>query len=280
LSAPDLEPSPEALEEVARLVYGATGMVFGPAKAYYVKRRLTARAAASGVASVPDYLRRLRHDPAEAQALINSLTVGETYFFRELAQLEALSRTLLPELVSRRQPGDKVRLWSMPCATGEEAYSLAIWLLDHWRMVDAYHVEIVGSDVDTAALETARVGRYGPRALERLPRTALDAYFEPPGPEGRRLIRDLRESVSFHPANLVDATSLAAQGRFDVIFCRNVLIYFDDPARSRAVELLHDRLNLGGFLCLGQAETLANAGVDAGFSVRRLPGATVYQRVR
>jgi chemotaxis protein methyltransferase CheR len=272
----DLPQNPDDLDRVRRFIRDATGMVFGPAKTYYVQRRLAARMAATSTGSAAEYLRRVQADPAEAQALVNSFTVGETYFFREPDQLEALSRVLLPELVAGRRPGDKVRLWSVPCATGEEAYSLAIWLLDHWRMVDAYHVEIVGSDVDTAALERARAGWYGPRALERLPRTALDAYFEPPGEGGRRLVADLRESVSFTSANLVDAASMATQGRFDVIFCRNVLFYFDEDGRRRAAANLHARLNPGGFLCLGRAESLA--GLEGGFTSRRVGPVVVHQR--
>jgi chemotaxis protein methyltransferase CheR len=272
----DRPAGPDDLDAVRRFIQDATGMVFGPAKAYYVQRRLAARMAATSARSPADYLRHARADPAEAQALINSFTVGETYFFREPAQLEALSRTLLPEVVAGRHAGDKVRLWSVPCATGEEAYSLAIWLLDHWRMVDAYHVEIVGSDVDTAALDRARAGWYGPRALERLPRTALDAYFEPPAEGGRRLIADLRESVSFSPVNLMDAASMATQGRFDVIFCRNVLFYFDAEGRRRAASHLHARLNPGGFLCLGRAESLAE--LDGPFVSRRIGDVMVHQR--
>ena len=274
--APPLALSAAELEAVSRHVYGATGMRFGPAKGYYVERRMAERMVAAGVAEVGAYLRRLGEDPAEAQALVNSLTVNETYFYREPHQLACLSRSLLPEVVRGRAPGDKVRLWSAPCATGEEAYSLAIWLLDNWRMVDAYNVEIIGSDIDTRALAAARAGVYGARALERLPRTAVEAYFEPAGPSGRRLIQDLRESVRFGTANLVDPASVAAQGRFDVIFCRNVLIYFDEDSRRRALGLLAARLNPGGFLCLGHAETLA--APPAGLQSRRFPDATVLQR--
>ena len=268
--------SPAELTQVCDFIYRRTGMMFGEAKRYYVERRVADRMARSGRLAFPAYLARLQRDPAEAEALINSFTVNETYFYRETHQLECLSRCLLPELVQGRRPGDKVRLWSVPCATGEEAYSLALWLLDNWRLVDAYHVEIVGSDIDTQALTDARLGLYGERALARLPRTALEAYFEPPTPDGRRLIADLRESVSFTAANLIDPDSMAAHGRFDVIFCRNVLIYFDDAARRLATELLFQRLTPGGFLCLGHAESMDRIG--GRFVTRRFPGAVVYQR--
>jgi chemotaxis protein methyltransferase CheR len=268
--------SAEALNGFCELIYASTGMLFGQAKRYYIERRLAERMIQTASLSLEAYQDRLRRDPGEIEALINSFTVNETYFFREAHQLECLSRSLLPEIVKTRRPGDKVRIWSAPCATGEEAYSIAIWLLDHWRLVDAYHVEIVGSDIDTRVLAAAAQARYRARALDRLPRTALEAYFEPQADGERQLIQDLRESVSFTHVNLVDAASMAEQGRFDVIFCRNVLIYFDDASRRRAAELLHGRLNPGGYLCLGHAESMA--GVSALYRMRRFPSAVVYQR--
>src|SRR4029079_3959392 len=139
----------------------------------------------------------------------------------------------LPEIVRDRGPGDLVRLWSVPCSTGEEPYSLAIWLLENWPLVDAYNIEMVGSDIDTRVLAEAAVACYGERALSRLPPDLVGRYFEAnAGVE--QIIRDLRESVKFTEVNLMDATAMARQGRFDVIFCRNVLIYFDDASRLPA----------------------------------------------
>jgi chemotaxis protein methyltransferase CheR len=268
--------SPAELTQVCKFIYAATGMLFGASKRYYIERRIAERIAETGVADVAAYFDRLRRDPVEVEALVNSFTVNETYFYREAHQLACLSRSILPELVRRRRPGERIRLWSAPCATGEEAYSIALWLLDNWRMVDAYNVEIVGSDIDTDALALAKAGAYGARALERLPRTALEAYFDAPKAGERRLIEDLRESVSFNQVNLVDAASMAAQGRFDVIFCRNVLIYFDDASRRTAADLLYAALEPGGFLCLGHSESMAR--ISPRFRTRRFPDAVVYQR--
>ena len=280
-SLPRIAPAPPLLSraeliQVCDFIYQRTGMLFGETKRYYVDRRVADRMVEGGHAEIADYIARLPVDASEAEALINSFTVNETYFYREAHQLECLGRSLLPDLIRDRRPGDKLRLWSIPCATGEEAYSLAIWLLENWRLVDAYNIEIVGSDIDTRALAAAEHGLYGDRAIARLPRATLEAYFEPPRVAGRRLISDLRESVTFTASNLVDADSVAAQGRFDVIFCRNVLIYFDEASRRLALELLHQRLNPGGFLCLGHSETLDWAA--HGLLVRRFPDAVVYQR--
>jgi chemotaxis protein methyltransferase CheR len=275
------EPEPARLTEAdlqrfSAFLYSQTGMLFGAAKRYYIERRLADRYAATGSTDFASYFGLLRADAAERETLINAFTVNETYFYREEHQLACLSRSLLPELVTNRSPGDKIRVWSAPCSTGEEAYSIAIWLLENWRMVDAYHVEIIGSDIDTQALEAAREGFYGERSLSRLPADLRDAYFEPPERLRRRIIRDLRESVRFSQANLVDGPSMARQGMFDVIFCRNVLIYFDDESRLVAAGNLYDRLAPGGFLCLGHTESMSR--ISRRFDTRRFEDATIFQR--
>lgn len=268
--------SPEDLQRLSDFLYRHTGMLFGAAKRYYIERRLADRMAATGTEDFGAYYGVLRADAREREALINAFTVNETYFYREDHQLRCLSQDLLPGLIRGRAPGDKIRIWSAPCSTGEEAYSIAIWLLENWRMVDAYNIEIVGSDIDTRALDDARAGLYGERALARLPQTVKAAYFEPAKRHRWQLIEDLRESVIFTQANLVDGQSLVGQGQFDVIFCRNVLIYFDDGSRLAAANNLHDRLVPGGYLCLGHTESMNR--ISERFAVRRFADAVVYQR--
>lgn len=268
--------SAEDLLKVCDFLYRQTGMQFGESKRYYIERRLTDRIVTTGCPNFAVYFSRLRADPAERETLINAFTVNETYFYREAHQLACLSRSLLPDLITSRRPGDKIRIWSSPCSTGEEAYSIAIWLLENWRMVDAYNVEIVGSDIDTRALAAAREGLYGERALSRLTPEVVEAYFEPTRRHRRKLINDLRESVTFTQANLIDGASLANQGTFDVIFCRNVLIYFDDASRLMAASNLYDRLAPGGYLCLGHTESMSR--ISDRFLVRRFEDAIVFQR--
>ncbi len=179
-------------------------------------------------------------------------------------------------MAATKRPGDLIRIWSLPCSTGEEAYSIALWLLEKWPLVDSYHVEIVGSDIDTHALDAAREGRYAARSLARLPEPLIAAYFEREHHHRRRIVEDLRESVLFTQVNLNDAASAASQGRFDVILCRNLLIYFDDAARVRAAAHLHDALVPGGHLLLGHSESMAR--IDDRFDLVRLDAAIVYRR--
>ncbi|MFD1612362.1 CheR family methyltransferase [Sphingomonas tabacisoli] len=258
------------------LLYRWTGMIFGEKKRYYIERRVAERMRRTGIASSREYLMRLPSDDAERQHLINAVTINETYFYREDHQLAALSNAILPEIARNRRPGDLIRIWSMPCSTGEESYSIAIWLLEHWPMVDAYHVEIIGSDIDTKAIAAAREGRYGERALARLPEPVRKAYFEPTHHHLNGIIGDLRESVMFSQVNLVDKRSVEAAGKFDVILCRNLLIYFDESARQAAAANLYAGLNPGGYLCLGHSESMAR--IDSRFELVRLDDAIVYRR--
>ncbi|MGE7368796.1 CheR family methyltransferase [Neorhizobium sp. NPDC001467] len=271
----DVPLSAAALKEISAIIYQRSGMVFGESKRYYIERRVIDLIDQSGASSVPDYIARLRADPDESELLINSFTVNETYFYREQHQLACLSNSILPDIIRSKAPGDRIRIWSMPCSSGEEPYSIALWLLENWALVDAYNIEIVGSDIDTAILKQAVEGYYGSRSLSKLPAEVVQAYFEPEAGNRRRLISDIRESVNFVRGNIIDRQSLAPLGRFDVIFCRNVLIYFDEAAREVAARNLHELLNPGGYLCLGHAESMSR--ISTGFQTVRFPDAIVYQ---
>ncbi|WP_395671792.1 CheR family methyltransferase [Phenylobacterium sp.] len=268
--------SPEDLQRFCEYLYRRTGLTFSESKRYYIDRRVGERMAATGETTFVGYFAWLRSHQDELEAVTNAFTVNETYFYREAHQFECLSEALLPEIIRGKGPGDRIRIWSSPCSTGEEAYSIAIWLLENWRLVDAYNIEIVGSDIDTRALTAAKIGDYGERALSRMPGDVVERYFHGRNGSSRRIIDDLRESVTFAPVNLIDRASALSQGRFEVIFCRNMLIYFDDAARRTSAENLFDALTPGGFLCLGHSESMGR--IDDRFEVRRFPKAVVYQR--
>lgn len=264
------------LATLCDFLYTRTGMQFGESKRYYIDRRVADRMAHRHLVAFADYFAVLRTDPGEAEQLINSFTVNETYFYREDHQLTCLSRSILPDIIRTKGPGDKIRIWSVPCSSGEEPYSIAIWLLENWALVDAYNVEIVGSDIDTDIIAEALEANYGQRALMRLPPELVERYFEP-GQHGRvRLLQDLRESVSFTAVNITDPASVVRQGRFDVIFCRNLLIYFDEAARISCVRSLFDSLTPGGYILLGHSESMSR--ISERFITRRFPEAIVYQR--
>jgi chemotaxis protein methyltransferase CheR len=280
--SPALPASGFAEEEIARFqdfFYRRTGIQFGAAKRYFVDRRLQERITATGAADLRAYLFALRHDDpdgAEFQHLVNAMTVNETYFFREEYQLRALSRELMPALAAGR-PGERLRIWSLPCSTGEEPYSIALHLIENWPGLQTVEVEITGSDIDTRVLAQARRGVFDARSVQNLPGAVLQRHFERMS-EGRwRISEALRGAVSFSTANLSDPGSMRAhRGRYDVIFCRNLLIYFDDASRREAAEALYDSLRPGGFLCLGHSESMSR--MSSLFTVRKCVDAMVHQR--
>jgi chemotaxis protein methyltransferase CheR len=274
------EPEPATEEEFRRLcefLYRRTGMIFTENKRYYVERRVLDRMAATGAGSFASYFARLRSDIAnEIEHFINALTVNETYFYREDHQLQCLTTDLLAERLKGKPPNAPIRIWSVPCSTGEEPYSIAMWLLENWPQVDSHDIEIIGSDIDTRVMEAARHGVFGRRALMRLTPALIACYFTELEDEQWQILDDLRRSVRFTPANLVEPGGTGMHGKFDVIFCRNVLIYFDDVSRRTAAENLYENLAPGGFLCLGHTESMSR--ISPLFEVCRYSNAIVYRR--
>jgi chemotaxis protein methyltransferase CheR len=267
----------EEFHRLCDFLYRRTGIVFTEAKRYFVERRVVDRMTATGAVTFASYFAHLRGDVGgEVEQFINAFTVNETYFYREDHQLRCLSTDILAERVRTKRPGEAIRIWSAPCSTGEEPYSIAMWLLENWPLVDHHEIEIVGSDIDTDVLESARIGLYGKRALMRLSEDLVDKYFVPKNSEAWQIIDDLRESVQFTRVNIVEPLQTRQHGRFDVIFCRNVLIYFDDASRRLAAENLYENLVPGGYICLGHSESMSR--ISPLFDVRRFEDAIVYQR--
>jgi chemotaxis protein methyltransferase CheR len=274
------DPLPLTSDEFRRLaefLYRRTGMVFTEAKRYYVERRISERMKANSKQSFAEYFTHLRGAGLrEVENLINAFTVNETYFYREDYQLACLTTDLLKERVATKRPGDTIRIWSAPCSTGEEPYSIAMWLLENWRDVDTYDIEILGSDIDTQVIEAAVEGVFGKRALMKLPPELVANYFLELEDEHWQIIDDLRHSVRFSQVNIIDTKETRPQGQFDVIFCRNVLIYFDDESRRIAAENLYDNLLPGGFICLGHTESMSR--ISPLFEVCRYSDAIVYRK--
>jgi chemotaxis protein methyltransferase CheR len=252
-------------------------MSFTESRRYFVSRRVSDRTAATGTTSFPDYFARLRGNlDDEVQHFVNAFTVNESYFYREDYQLRCLTADLLRERLTVKPIEAPIRIRSMPCATGEEPYSIAIWLLENWQEVDAHNIGIVASDIDTNVLASAREGVFGKRALMRLTPKVIDRYFSPCGEVCWQIIDELRESVHFSAVNIVNRNDTRAHGLFDVIFCRNLLIYFDDASRRVAAENLYESLAPGGFVCLGHSESMSR--ISPLFEVRRFPDAVVYRK--
>ncbi len=269
--------SQDDVRRLCEFLYRRTGMLFAHTKRYYIDRRLAERITATGSPSFQSYFAVLRADAnQEIEHLVNAFTVNETYFYREEHQLRCMTSNLLGEIIRRKTPDEPIRIWSLPCSTGEEPYSIAIWLMENWPDVDKYNIEIVGSDIDTRALKIAAEGIYGDRALMRLSQDVIKRYFKPVDANRFQIDPGLRESIRFTRTNLIDIADMAQFRNFDIIFCRNLLIYFDDGSRRVAAENLYDCLQPGGYICLGHSETMSR--ISTLFGVCRFPDAIVYQK--
>ena len=257
--------------------YRKTGIFFDESKRYFVDRRLIERMRATGAPDFRTYFTRLRFEASnrELQNLINLMTVNETYFFREEHQLRCLVQELLPELTRRRLDRRPIRIWSIPASTGEEPYSIAIYLLEYWPDLEHWDVELVASDIDTEALDRARQGRYNARSVQYVPYHLRRKYFTRVDTD-YQICDMLREVVTFTRVNLCDAQDMRPYRDFSVIFCRNLLIYFDEASRKTAAHHLYEALEPGGYLCLGHSESMSR--ISSLFQVRRFTEAIVYQK--
>lgn len=258
--------------------YRKTGIHFDDGKRYFVDKRLVERIRASGHPDFRSWFVALRFEAkgTELQRLVNAMTVNETYFFREAYQFDCLVNDLLPEITARKSRGERIRIWSVPSSTGEEPYSIAIYLLERWPGIDAWDVEILSSDIDTSVLEAAEHGEYSPRSVSQLPATLLAKYFTRTERDTWTISRDLVDAVQFSRVNLTEGAQTRAFRGIDVVFCRNLLIYFDDLSRRVAAEAMYDALEPGGFLCLGHSESMSR--ISGLFDVRRFADAMVYQK--
>lgn len=272
--------TPEEYAKFCEFFYRKTGIVFTDKKGYFVERRLIERMQQTGNQNFRDYFALLRFQTSEEewQELVNSMTVNETYFLREDYQFDAMVHGMLPEIARQRSPGGTIRIWSMPCSTGEEPYSIAIHVLENWADSDDWGIEIHASDIDTRVIAQAARGSYGIRSLQRLSPELREKYFSRTGPD-QYLIRDeLRDSIDFSTVNIIDGVGMAAYRSIDIIFCRNLLIYFDDLSRREAVEHLYESLSPGGFICLGHSESMSR--ISSLFKPRKFLDTIVYQKVR
>lgn len=257
--------------------YRKTGIQFEDSKRYFVDKRLIERIEATDSGNFRNYFITLRFETTgeELQILTNLMTVNETYFFREEYQFKCLVNSILPEITAQKKDNRPLRIWSMPSSSGEEAYSIAMYLLEYWPGISQWDVEIISSDIDTSILAKARLGKYSDRSIQHLPKSLLNKYFRHNG-DDYQICDDLRNAVEFTRVNLMKAADVRSYRDFDVIFCRNLLIYFDDLSRRQAADTFFDALNPGGFLCLGHSESMSR--ISSLYQVRKFSDSVVYQK--
>ena len=276
----ELIPLPEDIFRLLRdFIHDYCGIFFDDGSKFLLERRLNRRLEQHQLKSFEEYYHFLRYDrkrEEEIVVLVDNLTTNETYFFREVAQLKAFSGEILPELRSRNTGKKSLRIWSAGCSTGEEPYTIAILLLESGNWWRDWQVEIMGSDINQRVLHTARKGMYKKGSHRATPPDMLRKYFIEEGKGDYRINDAVRQLVSFSYVNLLDPFKTSLIRDLDIIFCRNVIIYFDRNAKKKVIGTFYDKLQEGGYLLLGHSESLIN--LSTAFTLRTLKNDMVYQK--
>ncbi|HYQ48039.1 MAG TPA: protein-glutamate O-methyltransferase CheR [Thermodesulfovibrionales bacterium] len=278
LEREDIIPLPEDVFRLIRdIIKDYCGLYFDDASRYLLEKRLTRRIRSHHLNDFRDYYRFIRYDKRaeeELSAIMDVLTVNETYFFREQNQRRAFSEEILEELKTVNKGSRALKIWSAGCSTGEEPYTIAM-LINEKASFNGWDVEIYGSDINQRVLQSARRGVYRKNSFRTTEPYFLSKYFVEE--DGAYRIGDaVKKYVNFSYLNLLDPFKTKFLGKMDVIFCRNVLIYFDNVSRRRVIDNFYDRLVDGGYLLLGHAESLINT--TTAFTLKHLKNDMVYQK--
>ncbi|WP_457574499.1 CheR family methyltransferase [Desulfolithobacter sp.] len=267
------------LDQIRELIYRETGILCETKKDTAMKARIERRMEATRTESFRTYYNLLRNSGrnGELQNLVEELTVNETYFFRDFNQLQGFAEHALPILLEeKKQRNEKtLKIWSAACSTGEEPYTLSIIVQEMIEDYQHWNVSILATDIDRQVLRIARKGEYGRRSMKDTPLPYRKKYFEYDGDRWRILPRTAAP-VRFEFLNLVDRRAMRRQTGYDFIFCRNVLIYFNDISRKQVVNSFYDSLNPGGFLFLGSSESVGR--ITAAFELTRVGEYLFYRK--
>lgn len=276
---PEIPLSDEEFRLIRDLIYSHCGLFFDTDATYLLEKRLAKRLQFHQLSSFRDYYHFLKYDRKRDQELsdiMDILTTNETYFFRESFQLRAFTEEIIPALRELKlKNGDRtLRIWSAGCSSGEEPYTIAMLLLDRGGFAD-WNVEIIGTDISHRVIQQARKGLYGKSSFRVTDDSYVRRYFTEQ--DGMFRVNDkVRELVTISHLNLLDANRVSFLGHMDVIFCRNVIIYFDLAARRKVIDSFYRSLRNGGYLLLGHSESLMN--ITTAFTLNHLKSDMVYQK--
>ncbi|AGW14949.1 CheR family methyltransferase [Megalodesulfovibrio gigas] len=267
------------LERIRALIYKETGIYFEPKKNYFLSSRLAQRMQVRCCSSFQQYYNELlySHKETELSCFIEEITINETYFFRDFPQLRGFAEEVLPKYLERKRRARDatMNIWSAACATGEEPYTLSIILQEMIEDYANWDTEILATDIDRHVLRHARIGLYSERSVKETPIVYRQKYFQRTA-DGWQLLANAMQPVTFEQLNLVDRVSMRRKRGFDFIFCRNVLIYFDDDSRKKVLSCLYDALNPGGYVFLGHSESVGR--ITASFLLERVGDFLCYKK--
>ena len=269
----------ENFAKLSEFIYRKSGIFLEESKHYdkinkYVLNRITELE----VSNFRKYFFHLRFEDKEGtefQNLMNAVTVNETYFFREHDQFEVMVNDVLPQLDKIRPSNEPLRILSAPCSTGEEPYSMVLYLLEEANLIENRDVEIIGIDIDSNVIKKAQDGKFSERSVHAIPPVQLGRYFKKTG-LSYSLIDDLIGAVDFKVVNIFDRAAVRELGKFDVIFSRNMLIYFDDASKKEVAMNFYDMLKPSGYVFLGHAEYMSR--IVSVFKAKKFGSTMIYQK--
>ncbi|MEM1166744.1 MAG: protein-glutamate O-methyltransferase CheR [Planctomycetota bacterium] len=271
--------SDQEFEQLRDIIYERAGISFQTSKKYVLESRLARRLEELQMESFTEYVAFLTMGPyqmEEFQEMFNRITINETSFFRNSPQLDVFENVVLPQVLEANQSTKRLRVWSAACSSGEEPYTMAIQIhrtlgvrLSDWR------VEILGTDISEKVLLQAATGEYSSFSFRSVDPLITQRYFKESGGV-YTLDPTIKQMVNFETLNLKDTMAARRHGRWDVIFCRNVMIYFDDDMRQRVVSMFNEQLNDHGTLFIGHSESLR--GMDVPLEPMPVPQAFAYTK--
>jgi len=272
------EISVEQFKRLSQHIYQKLGLHFDERKIYFLKKRVEKRMAALNIVEPEDYVFMVGYgDPqgVEMQALANLVTTNETYMFREYEQLQAFANHCLPEvLAAKLARGERsLRIWSAGCSSGEEPYTLAMIVQEVFPQAQSWKCQIIATDIDENVLQRARDAHYGDRAVAEVPEEYRNKHLLEDG-EDWLVQKKTAALVEFRHLNLNDRMAMRTMRGFDFIFCRNVLIYFDDLSRKAVVDHFYHALNPGSYIFLGHSESVGR--ISTAFKLKRFENHLVY----
>lgn len=279
-AAPVREPVDPVYRQIRDLVYKVSGIYKAEEKLYLLADGCARRMKQLGAHTPRDYWDRLTAHPSrdgELRQLLNEITIGETYLFRSPPQLDALRKVILPEIVAEKtkQITKRLRIWSAGCSTGEESYTLAMNMLEESdRLLKGWTVEILATDLNDRSVDTAKAGIYGDYALRGTTDYFKRKYFLPVDEKTLQVRPEVKKLVTFNRLNLQDDSKMLFMKGMDIIFCCNVLIYFDGPSKSKVINHFFSNLNFGGYFFLGTSESLVK--LNEQFHLVHFPGTIAY----
>jgi chemotaxis protein methyltransferase CheR len=274
--------SDKDFEQLRDYIYNVCGIYFHSSKKYFLESRLARRMEATGCGSHADYYQHVRGGSAgalELKKLLDEITTNETCFFRNPPQLAALENKFLPEIVNHKAKMGfkKLRIWSAGSSSGEEAYTMAMILLEkRATILKDWIVEIVGTDINDTVLAQAKDAVYSSYSVRNTPDFYLKKYFREEQPGRFVLSPEVKKLAAFNNLNLYDDTKMLFMKSFDFIFCANVLIYFDNASKSKVVQHFYNNLQPYGYFFVGQSESLH--GVNDKFKTVHFPGGFSYNK--